>query len=148
MRFRALVTTALFVSLACWTGPAVRGQAKNDETKNDETKNGKNGNSAASLQTIKAEYRIPERIRQLLQDRNYADAVKAIDEAATQPGAAKDYLTFLKARALHLQQKYDDAIAAFEALAKDHPKSAWARRATFWHGRFARPQRRFSRRPS
>src|SRR5688572_28251024 len=126
MRFRALVTTALFVSLACWTGPAAHGQAKNDETKN-----GKNGNSAASLQTIKAEYKIPERIRQLLQDRNYADAVKAIDEAAIQPGAAKDYLTFLKARALHLQQKYDDAIAAFESLSKDHPKSAWARRARF-----------------
>ncbi|MEX2141126.1 MAG: MG2 domain-containing protein [Pirellulales bacterium] len=91
----------------------------------------KNGKGAAELKTIKAEYKIPEQVRQLLQDRSYAEAVKAIDEAAAQPDAAKDYLAFLKARALHLQQKYDEAIEQYTALAKEHPKSEWGQRAKF-----------------
>ena len=36
---------------------------------------------------------VPEKVRQLMQDRAYAQAVAAIDEAAKAPGAPVDYLT-------------------------------------------------------
>jgi tetratricopeptide (TPR) repeat protein len=114
-----------FAAVICVSLAGAQAASAQDQTKKAPEKNG------AELKTIKADYKIPEGVRQLLQDRNYADAIKAINEAATQPGAAKDYLAFLKARALHLQQKYDDAVAAFEALANEHPTSAWARRAKF-----------------
>lgn len=105
--------------------------AKQNDSK--AAKNGKGENDAKNgpLPTIKAEYRIPEKVSQLLQDRKYDEATQAIDEAAKQPNAAKDYLAFLKARALQLQQKHDEAVAAYEAVRKEHPKSPWARRARF-----------------
>ena len=41
-------------------------------------------------------------IRELMQDRKYAEAIKAIEAAATQKDAPVDYLTWLKGRALSL----------------------------------------------
>src|SRR5688572_24483665 len=52
---------------------------------------------------------VPEVVKQAMQDRNYAAAIKAIDEAAKQKDAALDYLGYLKARALHLSEKFDEA---------------------------------------
>ncbi len=74
---------------------------------------------------------VPDKIRQAMQDRKYAEAVQAIDEAAKAPGAAADYLLWLKGRALFLDNRPDDAIAAFDGLQKQFPKSPWLRRARF-----------------
>ncbi len=74
--------------------------------------------------------RVPKNIGQLMQDRKYDDAIKAID-AANKEDASQDYLAFLKARALHFQKKYDAAIAAFDEMLKAHPKSEWIRHARF-----------------
>jgi uncharacterized protein YfaS (alpha-2-macroglobulin family)/TolA-binding protein len=72
---------------------------------------------------------VPEALRRALQDRQYADALKAIDAAAADPKAAKDYLGYLKGQTLHLAQKYDDAVAAYEAVEKNFAASRWASRA-------------------
>jgi len=74
---------------------------------------------------------VGEKVRQLMQDRNYPEAVKAIDEAAKAEDAPTDYLAYLKGRALYLQQRYDEAIDTFDRLAKDSPESPWARRCRF-----------------
>lgn len=74
---------------------------------------------------------VPERVRQLMQDRNYVEAIKAIDKAVEAKDAPKDYLTYLKGRALFLQNDYDRAAAVFDAMQKDFPKSTWLRRARF-----------------
>ncbi len=78
--------------------------------------------------------RVPKEIGQLMQDRNYAEAIKAIDAAADEKEAAQDYLQFLKGRALHFQKKYDEAAGVFDQLVKDHPKSKWLRHARFAKG--------------
>lgn len=78
--------------------------------------------------------KVPEAVRNLLQDRKYAEAVKAIDQASSEPGAARDYLLFLKGRALHWQQKYDDALLVFKKLEEQHPTSIWARRGKLARG--------------
>ena len=59
---------------------------------------------------------VADKIREAMQDRRYADAVKAIDEAAQAKDAPRDYLLYLKGRALHLDGKYDEAIAVFDQL--------------------------------
>ncbi len=71
----------------------------------------------------------PQRVRRLMQDRDYAEAVKAIDAAVAAPDAAKDYLTYLKGQALSLEKQYDAAAATFDAMQKQFPKSLWLRRA-------------------
>ncbi|MEX2186156.1 MAG: tetratricopeptide repeat protein, partial [Pirellulales bacterium] len=73
----------------------------------------------------------PAAVRQAMQDRDYAAAVKAIDAAMAGDFAAKDYLAYLKGRALHLSEKYDEAIARFDTIEKEFPKSEWIRRARF-----------------
>lgn len=69
---------------------------------------------------------LPAAIKTLLQDRQYADAVKAIDAAAKDPKAARDFLGYWKGRAFHLAGKYDDAALAYLAVEKEYPKSDWA----------------------
>jgi uncharacterized protein YfaS (alpha-2-macroglobulin family)/TolA-binding protein len=73
----------------------------------------------------------PVAVRQAMQDRNFDAAVKAIDAAMAGEGANKDYLAYLKGRALHLAEKYDEAIARFDTIEKEFPKSEWIRRARF-----------------
>ncbi len=74
---------------------------------------------------------VADAIRELMQDRKFAEAVKAIDAAAKQKDAPVDYLTWLKGRALSLDGKLDEAIGVFEAVEKQFPKSPWVRRARF-----------------
>ena len=74
---------------------------------------------------------VPEPVRRLMQDRNYSEAVKAIDQAAAAKDVPRDYLAYLKGRALSLANRYDEAAAAFDALQKDFPRSPWLRRARF-----------------
>ena len=75
--------------------------------------------------------KIPPRIASLLEERNYADAIKAIDAALVAHDPTADYLSYLKGRALYAAGQYDAAIAEFDRFAKDYPKSGWARRARF-----------------
>ena len=70
-------------------------------------------------------------VRQAMQDRNFADARKAIDEAAKAKDAPSDYLAYLRAWSLHLEKQHDQAIAALEKFEKDFPQSTWLRRARF-----------------
>ena len=91
---------------------------------------------------------VPQRVRRLMQDRNYAEAVKAIDAAGGAKDAPKDYLAYLKGRALALQNHYDEAAAAFDAMQKDFPKSPWLRQSPVRQGRDAGPEGRFPRRRS
>ena len=72
-----------------------------------------------------------EQIRQSMQDRNYPEAIKAIDEAIRAKAGSPDYLAYLKGWALCLAKQFDPAIAAFEQVEKQHPKSPWLRRARF-----------------
>jgi len=74
---------------------------------------------------------VPDNVRQLMQDRNYPAAVNAIDQAAAAGGAAKDYLVYLKGRALYLQGRYDVAVGVFDQLEEQFPESPWVRRARF-----------------
>jgi uncharacterized protein YfaS (alpha-2-macroglobulin family)/TolA-binding protein len=84
---------------------------------------------------------VPGQIRELMQDREYGDAIIAIDktlaerdEDAADEDAPKvdfDYLVYLKGRALHLMEQYDAAIATYGQVEKQFPKSPWARRARF-----------------
>src|SRR5689334_479146 len=60
--------------------------------------------------------KVPEAVRQALQDGKYSEAVATVDEALKAKDAPRDFLSYLKARALFLQQKFDDAIAAYETL--------------------------------
>jgi uncharacterized protein YfaS (alpha-2-macroglobulin family)/TolA-binding protein len=78
--------------------------------------------------------KVPEAVSRLMQDRNYAEAIAAIDAAAKEKDAAEDYLLYLKGRALHFQHDYDAAIAVFDAAVKKFPESQWARRARFAKG--------------
>jgi alpha-2-macroglobulin len=75
--------------------------------------------------------KVPEAVSQSLQDHDYLAAIKAIDAAAEAKDAAKDYLAYLKGRALHLAGQDDAAIAQFDRFAKEFPDSPWARRARF-----------------
>jgi hypothetical protein len=70
-------------------------------------------------------------VRQAMQDRDYASARKAIDEAVKAKDAPTDYLAYLRAWSLHLEKKDDQAIAAFQQFEKDFPQSSWLRRARF-----------------
>ncbi|MBN2024624.1 MAG: tetratricopeptide repeat protein [Pirellulales bacterium] len=72
-----------------------------------------------------------ERIRELMQDGDYAGAIAAIDAATAAEDAPRDYLAYLKGRALFLQKKYDEAVAAFAELEKQSPEGPWVRRARF-----------------
>ncbi|MCR4414075.1 MAG: tetratricopeptide repeat protein, partial [Thermoguttaceae bacterium] len=77
---------------------------------------------------------VAEKIRQAMQDRDYAAALKAIDEAMAAKDAPHDYLLWLKGRALHLAGQHDEAIAVFESVEKQFPTSPWVRRARFAKG--------------
>jgi len=43
---------------------------------------------------------VDQQVRELMQDRNYPEAIAAIDRAAQAEGAPRDYLAYLKGRAL------------------------------------------------
>ncbi len=74
---------------------------------------------------------VSSQIRELMQDRKYAEAVAAIDAAAKEKDAPHDYLVCLKGRALYLDKKYDEAVAVFQEFQKQFPESAWLHRAQF-----------------
>src|SRR5689334_3799915 len=75
---------------------------------------------------------IPTALRDALQDRRFADAIKQIDaELKKSSPPSADYLLYLKGRAQIESKQYDEAIATFRKLESDFPKSDWASRARF-----------------
>lgn len=74
---------------------------------------------------------IDDAIRQLLQDRDYGRALEAIHAAMAEDGAVLDYLTYLRGRALFLQEEYAKAVQVFRLLDTSFPDSPWRRRARF-----------------
>ncbi len=80
--------------------------------------------------------RVPVAVSELMQDHKYAEAIKAIDAAVAdknlaEKDAPRDYLAYLKGRALHLSGQFDAAVEQFTAMQKQFPNSDWARRARF-----------------
>ncbi len=75
--------------------------------------------------------RVPQPIQELMQQRQYEAAVKAIDGVNNADKVDLDYLAYLRGRALHLQEKYDEAIAAYRAVEQEHADSPYARQARF-----------------
>ncbi len=69
-----------------------------------------------------------------MQDRHYAEAVKAIDQAAKAPDAPRDYLAFLKGWAFCLDKQYDASAAALADMEKEFPQSRWLRKARLARG--------------
>jgi hypothetical protein len=53
-------------------------------------------------------------VRQSVQDRNFPEARKAIEEAARAKDAPHDYLAYLKGWSFYLEKQYDPALAAYE----------------------------------
>ncbi len=75
---------------------------------------------------------LPAEIHEALQDRDFAKAVELIDAALKEAKTnAKDYLLYLKGRALTDQKQYDQALETFLKLEKDYPKSDWLSRSRF-----------------
>ncbi|MDZ7618156.1 MAG: tetratricopeptide repeat protein, partial [Patescibacteria group bacterium] len=70
-------------------------------------------------------------IHQLMQARDYAAAVAALDEAVKQEGVSKDELAYLKGRALALAKRYDEAATVLLAIGQQSPESPWARKGRF-----------------
>ncbi len=67
-----------------------------------------------------------------MQSRTYAVAIKLIEDAIAKPDVASpDYLRYLQAVARTHAKQYDEAIATFEQLEKDFPKSDWLSRSRF-----------------
>ncbi len=74
---------------------------------------------------------VDESLRQLVQDRDWPGALTAVDKALQQQDAQVDHLTYLKGRLLHLQGRYDAAVAVFSEIQNRFPESPWARPARF-----------------
>ena len=91
---------------------------------------------------------VDEKIRQVMQDRNYAEAVKAIDEAAKAKDAPQDYLAYLRAGRSTCGKQYDEAIAVFDQLAEGLSQERVAPPGPVRQGRGPGPQGRLPRAPS
>jgi alpha-2-macroglobulin len=88
---------------------------------------------------------VADDIARRMQDREYAAAVEAIDQALARPDESQDYLLYLKGRALLLDRQFDAAVAAFEQLGQQMPDSPWNRCARFATGLAAVGQADFQR---
>lgn len=80
--------------------------------------------------------RLAANLRDALQSRDFAAAVKLIDAALAEADPQKavtpgDYLLYLKGRAQTELDQHDAAIATFTRLEKDYPKSPWFARSRF-----------------
>ncbi len=122
--WRFLLLAVLLISLG--TRPTIA--APSDASKVDAAKPAAIPSADVELLPLP---KVPEAVSQSLQNHDYLAAVKAIDAAADSKDAAKDYLAYLKGRALYLAGQYDAAVAQFDRFAKTFPNSDWARRARF-----------------
>lgn len=140
---RLFISTSLFatVALAMTVAGNAQETKKPDPAKPDaakasadkpDAKAGEKPDGKVPVPVITSLPRIPATIHDALQSRDFAEAVKRIDaELKTGKATAPDYLLYLKGRAQTELANYDDATATFNALEKEHAKSAWAARARF-----------------
>ena len=75
--------------------------------------------------------KVPEELRELMQDRKYDEAAGAIDKLLGTKPANPDFLTYLKGRAQHLAGEHREALATFARIERDFADSPWVRRAKF-----------------
>ncbi|MGQ9576072.1 MAG: tetratricopeptide repeat protein, partial [Thermoguttaceae bacterium] len=123
---RVLVLPVLALLLVAYGGPLASGDSK--------VASSDKGPASASPAPQVGSEDVPlvsQKVRQWMQDGNYAEAIKAIQQAAKRRGGPADYLTWLEGWAWFLDRKYDEAVALFDALEKRFPKSPWVRRARF-----------------
>lgn len=77
---------------------------------------------------------LPPNVRDALQGRDFAVAIKLIDAIlanAKQPVSPEDYLLYLKGRAQSELDQDDAALETFARLEKDYPRSPWFSRSRF-----------------
>ena len=70
-------------------------------------------------------------VQSALQARQFAEAVKQIDAALLTADEGRDYLLYLKGRALFYHKDFTAAVQACDRLLAAHPNSAWLRKAKF-----------------
>jgi uncharacterized protein YfaS (alpha-2-macroglobulin family)/tetratricopeptide (TPR) repeat protein len=78
--------------------------------------------------------KVPENVRELMQDRRFDEAAAAIEKFLAAPDAKPknpDYLLYLEGRALHLAGKHREALETFARFERDYSDSSWVRRAKF-----------------
>ncbi|MCS6861673.1 MAG: tetratricopeptide repeat protein, partial [Abditibacteriales bacterium] len=69
--------------------------------------------------------------REALIERKYEEAVRALTAAASQGGQHADEAQLLLGHAYYYAKKYQEAIAAYDKLLRDFPRSAWRKKALF-----------------
>jgi len=74
---------------------------------------------------------VPGDVRAALQDRRYADAVRALDRLVRQGREAADYWLYLKGLAQSYAGLQADAVATLGGLEEQYPQSLWAQKARF-----------------
>ena len=77
------------------------------------------------------EQTIADEINESMQDRNYDQAIAAIDRGMGKDDAPDEYLLYLKGRAYHYASKYEEAVQTFDDFLARYPKSPWTRRVRF-----------------
>lgn len=77
----------------------------------------------------KAEAKLPQAVRQLLQEKKYDDVLAEIEKLQAGSEVPKDYLAYLKGRVYHLNKNFDKAISQFESVEKDYAESPFAKRS-------------------
>lgn len=92
---------------------------------------GKDAGSDAGKAVVAPAREIPPQVRLLMQDRNYEQAIAALDEALREARADRAPLIYLKGRAQHFAGLYDAAIATFATLEREETGSPWSIRAQF-----------------
>jgi tetratricopeptide (TPR) repeat protein len=75
--------------------------------------------------------KVPQELRELIEDRQYDEAVAAIGKLLETKPANADYLTYLSGRAQHLAGKHRKALETFARIERDFADSPWLRRARF-----------------
>jgi uncharacterized protein YfaS (alpha-2-macroglobulin family)/outer membrane protein assembly factor BamD (BamD/ComL family) len=87
---------------------------------------------------------LPPELHNALQDRNFGEAIKLIDQLVAGKGQADvDYLLYLKGIAQISQGQLDGALDNFARLEKEFPKSEWLSRSRFGRGAALAKQRNY-----
>ena len=75
---------------------------------------------------------VSREIHDAMQSRNYGEAIKLIETAIGGEGTtAPDYLRYLQGIAQTNEKQFEQAIATFDKLEADYPKSSWLSRSRF-----------------
>ena len=126
-RSRFLLIIGISVSLACSASLFAYMANDNDSAaKNQDDQPAPTGGNA--------DYKIPENVEQLMQDRNYDAAIEAIDTAIGNADYDSDYLWYLKGRAQTFKEDYDAAVTSLDQMIAKFPESKLLRKAKLARG--------------